>query len=513
MKKQNKIIIGVILGVAVVILFVSLLFPSVYKGLTSGSFGKAEKYHQEQISENDIQFRSEFTKDTVKLRQMISGMIYFTLFCNDLNMTVDTCIAEFKVKGYGKDQAAANAVKLLSDYNTFLKNNNKMLAKTTRMLTDFLLRDTSAQSNDVEKNLREFGMFLSQVNQKDSVLMIALTSMDSFILANRDLQKQKDEIRKLKAVRDQLVIKLSQFMALTGNRTTVGVLLSYAVQSQKQFSQIKYLKPLGAEVVSGTSELSSDAMDLSSGKVNSVIDLNAVIAEAKKNKQKDVRVVTYNAAELSIGYRSPDDLKKPGAPGMNANGSGFFNASDQVQSTGVDVGKNNSSPGQNFGLNATSDAMNAAGVNVGKNNSSPGQNFGLNAMGPEGMQAVGVNVGKNNFSVGQNPGIMAVVQAFPALGKCDIMESLSPSPHGGINFMVYVSASGGAELGKSEQMNSYTPSTGGLMNGIESWSLHGIDGLQAGIALRGFDQFQGFVQANIQGFIQAQGEIQGVVRQ
>ena len=131
MKNKNKIIIGVILGVAVVIIFVSLLFPSVYKGLSSGTFGKADKYHQEQMTENDVQLRSDFTKDTARLRQMVTGLIYFALFTNNLSMTIDTCLESYKLQGFNKDPDNSRAIALLNDYNSFLKNNTRTLAATT----------------------------------------------------------------------------------------------------------------------------------------------------------------------------------------------------------------------------------------------------------------------------------------------------------------------------------------------------------------------------------------------
>jgi len=242
MKKQNKIIIGLIIAIAVVILIVSFFFPSVYKGLTSGSFGKVDKYHQEQMTENDIQLRSDLTKDTAQLRQMITGLIYFALFTDNLSMTIDTCMVSYKLQGFDKDPVNAKAICLLLDYSSFLKNNSKTLAATTRMLAGFLLQDTASGSDDVEKNIRDFANYVNQVNVKDSVLMLALARVDSYLVGNRTLQKKQDEIRNLKAIRDQLVIKSAQFMAMTGNKQGLGSMLSYAVQSQAQFNGIGALK-------------------------------------------------------------------------------------------------------------------------------------------------------------------------------------------------------------------------------------------------------------------------------
>jgi len=257
MKKQNKIIIGVILGIAVVIILVSFLFPSVYKGLTSGSFGKADKYHQEQMTENDVQLRSEFVQDTAKLRQMITGLIYYALFTENLSMTIDTCLTSFNLQGFDKNPANTEAIHLLTDYSSFIKNNNTTIANTTRMLAAFLLRDTIAQSMDIEKNLRDFSIYVSKVNEKDSVLSIALTRIDSYLIGNKTLQKKDAEIRNLKAIRDQLVIKSTQFMALTGNKQGIGAMLNYVVSSQAQYSGVGALNIVmdGSKVVQSKLQL------------------------------------------------------------------------------------------------------------------------------------------------------------------------------------------------------------------------------------------------------------------
>jgi len=324
MKKQNKIIIGLIVGVAVIILLISFLFPSVYKGLTSGSFGKADKYRQEQMTENDIQLRSDFTKDTAQLRQMITGLIYFALFTDNLSMTIDTCLESYQLQGFDKDPANSEAIGLLRDYSSFLKNNSKTLANTTRMLAALLLRDTLSQSMDIEKNIRDFANYVNQVNRKDSVLMLALVKVDGFLIGNKTLQNKQEEIRNLKAIRDQLVIKSSQYMAMTGNKKELGVVLSYAIQSQAQFNSIGALnvvevqssgslsainsRPINATLISGTSNLNMafSAAALQAG--FSASTLQAGQAAAKVNSKSDLNVIVYDKANLQMTLCSANQL-------------------------------------------------------------------------------------------------------------------------------------------------------------------------------------------------------------
>ena len=314
MKKQNKIIIGVILGIAVVIILISFLFPSVYKGLTSGSFGKADKYHQEQMTENDVQLRSDFTKDTAQLRQMVTGLIYFALFTDNLSMTIDTCLTSYKLQGFDKDPANSKAIAMLQDYNSFLKNNTKTLAGTTRMLAGFLLRDTVDESADVDRTIRDFANYVNQVNLKDSVLMLALSKVDSYLIGNKTLQKKTEEIRNLKAIRDQLVIKSSQFMALTGNKQGMGSMISFAIQSQGQFSNIIGLNavPLVGSKV-GQSDLGIEELvgRINSSNINVTSGFSAAEVQARVGSKVNATAVSsyvvYDRPNLQILYVSSEE--------------------------------------------------------------------------------------------------------------------------------------------------------------------------------------------------------------
>jgi len=317
MKKHVKWIIGIIILVVVVIIIVSINFPPVSKGLTSGSFGKADKYHQEQMTEADIQLRSEFTKDTAQLRQMITGLIYFAMFTDNLSMTIDTCLESYKIQGFDKDPANSQAIALLKDYNTFLRNNTNTLAGTTRMLAAFMLRDTSARSIDIEKNLSDFARYVNQINQKDSVLMLALSRVDGYLVGNKTLQKKTDEIRNLKAIRDQLVIKTVQFMALTGNKQGLGSALSYAAQSQARFEGIGALRMVGTR---GKGELALVNFQplcatLLSGNANlnlafSATALQAAMAGAKINSASSMNYMVYDKVNLQLILCRSQELQR-----------------------------------------------------------------------------------------------------------------------------------------------------------------------------------------------------------
>lgn len=246
MKKQVKVIISIVVVIAILILGISFFFPTVLKGLTSGTFGKAEKYHKQQMTEKDILLRSEFVNDTAQLRNMIEGLIYFSLFTQDLSSKIDSCVLVFKAQGLGDQEEDAKKISVLQDYSDFIKNNNKTLGNTISMLTGFYQKDSTDFSQDVEKNLRDFGAYVNNLNEKDSVLSQALLSMDNFMLTNKTIQDSKIEIARLKSIRDQLLLNGIQLAGILGNKEQVGSMLSYALSSQNNLNVVMGIEQLGA---------------------------------------------------------------------------------------------------------------------------------------------------------------------------------------------------------------------------------------------------------------------------
>ena len=254
MKKQVKVIISVVVAIAVILLAVSLFFPSVYTGLTSGTFGKAEKYHKVQMSEKDVQLRSEFTRDTAQLKNMIQGLIYFSLFTMDLSKKIDSCVTVFQDHGICSQSGGCAKMNILMDYSDFIKNNTRTLGSTISMLTGFYLKDESDQSADIEKNLREFGNYVNNLNEKDSVLEDALISMDNFMINNKTLRARKTELAQLKSIRDQLLVKGIQLSGVLQDKELSMNLLDYALSSQQDLKIVFEAVQLGSASL-GTSAL------------------------------------------------------------------------------------------------------------------------------------------------------------------------------------------------------------------------------------------------------------------
>lgn len=271
MKKQTKIIIGIVLAIVIIIFAISIIYPPAFKGLTSGTIGKADKYHKSQMTEKDIQLRSEVTNDTSQLRSMIQGLIYFSLFTMDLSNKIDSCVTVFQFHGICSQENGCNNIRILEDYSDFIKNNSKTLGTTISMLTGFYLKDKSDQSADVEKNLRDFTNYVNNLNEKDSILEDALHSMDNFMITSKTIKARKTELAQLKSIRDQLLVKGIQLSGMLQDKPLCSSLLSYALSSQEgQLGQMIRVLELSASEIKSSQSLNIDLMQ------EAVQSLNAV---------------------------------------------------------------------------------------------------------------------------------------------------------------------------------------------------------------------------------------------
>ncbi len=308
MKKQVKIIISLVVLIAVVLLGVSLFFPSVYKGLTSGTFGKADKYHKAQMSEKDVQLRSEFTRDTAQLKSMIQGLIYFSLFTMDLSKKIDSCVGVFQEHGICSQPSGCDKMNILMDYSDFIKNNNRTLGSTISMLTGFYLKDESDQSADIEKNLREFGNYVNNLNEKDSVLEEALHSMDNFMITNKTLRARKTELAQLKSIRDQLLIKGIQLSGVLQDKELSVNLLDYALSSQQELNIIKGAAQLssasiGSGALMNNQKFGSVTYD-SQVSVCSAAQLQEIIQAQQVNAVASQKVESHQLESASVGSQT-----------------------------------------------------------------------------------------------------------------------------------------------------------------------------------------------------------------
>ena len=353
MKKQTKILIGALIVVVLLIIAISINFPPFFKGKSSGTFGKADKYRKSVITEKDVKLRSELTADTAKLKGMVQGLMYFTVFTQDLSTQIDSCVYVFQSKGLTSTDAGYKNMMALNDYSAFIRNNNKTLSNTIGMLNSFYFKDQADQSADVEKTLRDFQNYVKNLNEKDSVLELALKSMDHFIMTTKTLKDRKAELTQLKAIRDQLLIKELQVCVLVRDRPLAGILFSYAISSQQDlnifmaqekigiFSQDK-VQAFSQEKLSVLSQeklaaLAQDKLSiLSQEKLQGIIgarELNFVgISEIEAVMAKpdigNIYQVVWDMANLQFVFGDKLDLKIFAATDMNAINA--VNASSQL---------------------------------------------------------------------------------------------------------------------------------------------------------------------------------------
>ncbi len=238
MKKQTKILIGAVVVTVVIIIAFAINFPPVFKGKSSGTFGKASKYHKSQMTEKDVQLRSKLTADTVELKKTLQGLVYFTVFTKDLCVKIDNCVNVFQEQGLTGKDAGFTQLMLLKDYSAFIKNNNETLGNTIRLLKGFYFKEDVDQSADMEKTLRDFGNYVKTLGERDDVLESALKGMDNYLVSSGIMKERKEELKKLKSIRDQLLIQGIQLAGMVQDQALCTHLCSYALMSQSDIYKL-----------------------------------------------------------------------------------------------------------------------------------------------------------------------------------------------------------------------------------------------------------------------------------
>jgi hypothetical protein len=237
--KKALYIIGLMAALCVGFLIgISIEFPRTDREDVAGTVGKAAKYRKTKMTANDIKLRSELLKDTSQLKEMIQGLIYFSTFTEETCAKIDLAVFGFQTVGLKDQSPNADKMNALADYAKFIRNNNETLNATIAMLSGFYLNDTINQSLDVEKNLKDFGIYVNQINAKDSILSEALLAMDNFLMDGEALQKHLASFKELKSIRDQLLIKGIQLSGLVGNQEQVGILIFYGLDAQEKLNLV-----------------------------------------------------------------------------------------------------------------------------------------------------------------------------------------------------------------------------------------------------------------------------------
>jgi hypothetical protein len=188
------------------------------------------------------------------------------------------------------------------------------------MLTSFLVDDSADQTFDVERNMREFGLYVNRLNEKSNVLNQALAGMDEFLIANKSLQSNLKEVVRLRTIRDQLLIQGIQMGSITGNPVQVSSLLEHILLAQDKLNtqcSREEIQAINLYNASGndlnlivSSNLSLDRIfshDDLNIHASTQVDLNVVEAATVNS---GVQVIVYCANDLQfISASGQEDIK------------------------------------------------------------------------------------------------------------------------------------------------------------------------------------------------------------
>jgi len=344
-KTKTFFIIGLAAALCVGFLIgVSVDYPKTDLSNFAGTFGKADKYRNVQMTEKDIELRSSLMKDTALLKSTIQQLSYFSVFTEKVSAQIDLAILSFKAKGMGKESGEGEKLTALQDYSDFIKNNNKSLNTTIGMLAGFYANDPETVSVDVEKNLKDFGTYISKLNEKNVVLNQAFAGMDAFMINNKVLHAHQAELVQLKSIRDQLTISGIELAGMMCDKAQIGVLLEGIV-----FSQDNLIKLLGSDNLSasytGTATETSKLQSLRKEDLNLVNGTQQLGTSFTGQEDfKGIGSIVYNAGALmflkSDGQMSSLLNKTPGLDIIYIHSSGkldvvlgSFGATDVMQSS------------------------------------------------------------------------------------------------------------------------------------------------------------------------------------
>ncbi len=191
------------------------------------------------------------------------------------------------------------------------------------MLSGIYSNDSAKQSQDVEKNLRDFAAYVDQLNEKNSVLNQALVSLDDFILNNKALQARKTEIARLKSIRDQLLVKGIQLGAILQNKKQLNSLIVYLFAAQEQYKTTAMDQLKLEEIVARPYLLDNVSRDV----IGKIIDRETVTAssgypdlnglELVYDKPDGLFIVVEAQEKLNYEILATDDLKTICAAGTD----------------------------------------------------------------------------------------------------------------------------------------------------------------------------------------------------
>ncbi len=190
MKKNTKIIFGVVVFIAAAIIVVSFFYPPAYESV-SGTIGKVKKYNAGQISEKDVKLKNAMLNDEQSLKLSIAQLVDYRIFLKDVssdlgnwNQKINNLI-EKDILVVKNGEILQENSKTFKDYKTYLDKNMPTLDNTIIMLDKLFKKDTVDQVLEIEKTLNNYENFRIQVAQRFLKMLEAIPNAHNALLLNK----------------------------------------------------------------------------------------------------------------------------------------------------------------------------------------------------------------------------------------------------------------------------------------------------------------------------------------
>ncbi len=240
MKKQVKIIIGVVVLLAIAIAVASYFFPKPKGDETSGTIGKADKYRKDQMAAKDILLRDDILKDTAAVAKTLKQLIEFSVYSLQTKQTIDSNWIK-PLAASCKDPQCEEVSKILREYSDFIGNNIPLMKKTNDILAESYSNPNKDLTLDVGFQLYSFISFIDQFVERDSVLDMAIEKLNKYLATDKGMDaKRKAEVAKLKKLKDRMVIDNLLFAYNTGDKKKYEYCTKQVVGTSETIGTIRY---------------------------------------------------------------------------------------------------------------------------------------------------------------------------------------------------------------------------------------------------------------------------------
>ncbi|HRY34093.1 MAG TPA: hypothetical protein P5531_14095 [Bacteroidales bacterium] len=247
MKKQVKIIIGVVVVIAVAIAVASYFFPRPAGEDASGTIGKADKYRRAQLTERDILLRDDILEDTAAVGKTLKVMIEFSVYAAETKMLVDNAWIKPLQKNCS-DAECKEIIAVLQDYSDFVGNNFGLLKSTTDLLGKCYFSGTKEISEDVGSQLISYVNFIDQFLRRDTAFDHAITALNHYIDKGTSVDaRRRQQIEALKLIRDQMVVDNLLVGINTGDQEKINFIAGLPISNVGVAVELSNITTIGAQ--------------------------------------------------------------------------------------------------------------------------------------------------------------------------------------------------------------------------------------------------------------------------